>query len=69
MERRSVYVDTTGNGRFKKKYWCTTHKFVIEVQKKVEDALEIDCKMGTELWERDIRKETTNVITMIKKLK
>ena len=41
----------------KNKYWCNTHKFGIEVPKTVEDALDIDCKTGTDLWDKAIMKE------------
>ena len=50
MERRGVYAAAMGQGGFRKKYWHTTYKFGIEVPKIVEDALEINRKMGTTFW-------------------
>ena len=68
MERRGVYADATGQGRSKKKYWRTSHKFDIVVPKTLEDSLDVDCKIGTGLLEKDIRKEMKNVKIAFKKL-
>ena len=57
MEQRGVYADTTVRGGAKKKYCRTTHKFVIKLPKKVEDALNIDDQTGSDLREKCIRKD------------
>ena len=49
MERRDVYADSMGQVRANK-YWYITHKFGIEVPNTVEDAVEINHKMGTDFW-------------------
>ena len=61
IECCGVYAPDIGQGGSKKKYWCTTHKFGIEVLKTVQDNLDIDSKRGTDFWEKNIRKEMTNV--------
>ena len=61
MERHSFYADDAGQGVSNKKYWSTTHNIGIEVPKTVEDSMEIDCKMGNDLWDKDISKDMTNV--------
>jgi hypothetical protein len=47
--------------KVKTKYWLRTHKFGIEVPKRVKEALEIDKATGTNLWRHAIEKEMTNV--------
>ena len=61
MEWCGVYAPDMGQGGSNKKYWCTTHKFGIEVPKTVQEDLKIDCKTGTDFWEKAIRKEMTKV--------
>ena len=56
MERRGVHAADTGQGGANKKFWLATHKFVIEVTKIVENALEIVCKICTDFWGNNIRK-------------
>ena len=68
MERCGVYVDNMVQGGFKNKYQRNTHKFGIEVPKTVEDDLDIDRKMDTELWEKSIRKDMTNVRILFENL-
>jgi hypothetical protein len=40
----------------KKKYWCRTHKYGIEMPKSVAEALEIDQRTGTVFWREAIEK-------------
>ena len=60
MERCGVYAAATGQGGANKKYCRTTHKFGIEVPKTLDNALGINCKMGTDFWEKDMREEINN---------
>ena len=68
MERRGVYSGDTRQGGGNKQYWRTTHIFGIDVPKTVEDAQEIDCKIGTDFWEKAIRKDMTSVIITFENL-
>jgi hypothetical protein len=47
--------------KFKSKYWKTTHKFGIRLPRSVQQALQIDEEMGTDLWHQAIEKEVKNV--------
>ena len=47
--------------KVKAKYWCTTHKFGIEVPKSVNEAYTIDRLTGTTFWTDSIDKEMKNV--------
>ena len=37
-------------------YWCTSHKFEIQVYNTVEEAYDIDRKLGTDFWTKAIAK-------------
>ena len=54
--------------KIKAKYWCTTHKFGIEVPKSVSEAYQIDQGTGTTLWTDAISKEIKNVRVAFEKL-
>ena len=41
----------------KSKYWCTTHKYGIQIPKTPEEALRIDRDTGTDFWEKAMIKE------------
>jgi hypothetical protein len=47
--------------KVKSRYWKTTHKFGIRLPKTVQEALDIDRTMGTDLWRQAINKEMTRV--------
>ena len=63
-----VYAAATDQDGSKKKYCLTTHKFGVELPKTVEDNLEINCKIGTDFWEKASRKEINNLIITFEKL-
>ncbi len=44
--------------KVKAKYWRTTHKYSVRLQKTVDDALKIDSDTGTQFWENARNKET-----------
>ena len=41
--------------RVKAKYWRTTHKFGIQVPKKVDEAYKIDQQTGNTFWEKQLK--------------
>ena len=47
--------------KVKSNYWCTSHKFGIQVINTVKEAYEIDRQSGTHFWTKDIAKEMTNI--------
>jgi hypothetical protein len=48
--------------KVKSKYWSRTHKFGVELPKTVAEALRIDARTGTRLWQDAIEKEMKNVM-------
>jgi hypothetical protein len=48
-------------GKLKTCYWCTTHKFGVQLPHSVEEALKIDSHTKTSHWRTAIKKEMTNV--------
>ena len=47
--------------KVQKRYWKRTHKYGIELPHSVEEALAIDARTGTDLWQKAIEKEMKNV--------
>jgi hypothetical protein len=47
--------------KVKCKYWRTTHKYGVRIPKTVDEALRLDAEMGTDFWERAIKKKMTKV--------
>ena len=67
-ERRGVYAAAMGQVGANNKYCHITHKVCIELPRTVEDALDIDHKMGTELWDKTIRKYMKKIRIVFEKL-
>ena len=48
--------------KVRSRYWKRTHKFGILIPKSVKEALLLDDKTGTDLWQKAIEKEMKNVM-------
>jgi hypothetical protein len=66
--RQSVHIVTThvetpcAINKVRPKYWERTHKYGLEVPKKIEDAKRIDTENGDTQWQDAITKEMKNVM-------
>ena len=56
LQKKNKIVSKLNN-----KYWCTTHKFWIEVPKPEKQAYELNDKIVTDFWRRSIAKEMMKV--------
>ena len=48
--------------KVRSRYWKRTHKFGILIPKSLKEALLLDDKTGTDLWQKAIEKEMKNVM-------